>query len=64
MLFILYTYHYIYCVIIFLTYVNINTFIFVLDVFLTDILHYTAAVHPRFSYFFITFINLSMISYL
>lgn len=35
-----------------------------LGVFLTDILHYTAAVHPRFSYFFITFINLSMISYL
>lgn len=26
-LFILYTYHYIYCVIIFLAYVNINTFI-------------------------------------
>ena len=41
-----------------------NTFIFVLGVFLTDILHYTTAVHPRFSYFFITFINLSMISYL
>lgn len=63
-LFILYTYHYIYCIIIFLAYVNINTFIFLLGVFLTDILHYITAVHPRFSYFFITFINLSMISYL
>lgn len=47
-LFILYTYHYIYCIIIFLAYIDINTFIFVLDVFLTDILHYITATHPAF----------------
>ena len=28
--------------------ININTFIFVLDVFLTDILHYITATHPAF----------------
>lgn len=35
-------------IIIFLAHVNINTFIFVLGVFLTDILHYIAAAHPAF----------------